>query len=366
MKIAYHITAHGYGHGVRSCDILRALFETDPGVEVTAVTGLPEAFVRNRLPGVGAGLRFHDARFDLGMVQLDSVRVDVPETLRRVRALLDRAEDLTAAHARWLEQGGYDLVVSDIPAMPIEAAARAGLPSIGVSNFSWSWIYEGLAGLDPAWCDISAAFARSYAKTGLLLRLPFSDAMTEFPRRRDVGLLARPGRRDRDRLAALTGADPGKRWALLSFSTLDWDAAALREVSALRDVEFFTILPLRWDAPNVQPVDREAFAVPDLFASVDVVVTKPGYGVLSECVANDLPIVHVDRDHFRETPVLQRAIARHLRHAFLPPEDLYAGRIGAYIETALSCPPPPEPVPRGGDLECARVMLAARGGAGIP
>ncbi|MFO1492746.1 MAG: hypothetical protein U1F77_18060 [Kiritimatiellia bacterium] len=329
-------------------------------MEVVAVTGLPEAFLRNRVPRAGPRLTFHDARFDLGMVQVDSVRVDVPESLRQVRALLARAGDLTAGQARWLERGGFDLVVSDIPALPVEAAARAGIPSIATSNFSWAWIYEGLAEQDPAWREIAETFARSYRMTGLLLRMPFAEEMTVFPHRRDVGLLARPGRRDRDRLAALTGADPARRWVLLSFTTLDWDAAALREVSALRDLDFFTILPLRWDAPNLHPVDRESFAVPDLFASVDAVVTKPGYGVVSECVANDLPVVHVDRDHFRETPVLQRAIARHLRHAFLPPDDLYAGRIGPYIEAALACPPPPDLVPRGGDLECARAMLETR------
>ena len=79
MQIAYYITAHGYGHGVRSCDILSALYRKDPGVEITVTTDLPESFLRNRVPG--KGFTFRLGAFDVGMVQTDSIRVDVEATL---------------------------------------------------------------------------------------------------------------------------------------------------------------------------------------------------------------------------------------------------------------------------------------------
>lgn len=352
-SIAYHITAHGYGHGVRSCDVINALLRAEPDLELHLVTGLSPEFLRNRIRG---NVQVHDRRFDSGMVQLDSVRVDLPASLRAAQALVARRSDLVAAETRWLRETGVGAVVADIPAMPVEAAARAGIPSLAVGNFSWSWIYAEFMG-EPGWAAVIDAFTQGYRETDLLLRLPFSEPMELFPRRVDVPLLAHPGRADRARLATLTGADPGKPWVLLSFTTLDWDAAAVAEVARLRDLEFFTILPLRWDAPNIRAVDRRAFAVPDLFATVDAVLTKPGYGVLSECIANARPMVYVDRRHFRETPILVDAIRRTLRHAEISAEDLYAGRLGPAIRQALSCPPPPETVPGGGAEACARHIL---------
>jgi hypothetical protein len=357
-SIAYYITAHGYGHGVRSCDILNALLRAAPQLDVQVVTGLPPDFLRNRIRG---NVRIHNRCFDAGMVQLDSVRVDLPASLHAAQAMLSDRPARVAEEAAWLRSEGIGAVLADIPAMPLEASARVGIPSIAVGNFSWSWIYSEFAD-EPGWPDVIDAFAEGYRGTDLLLRLPFAEPMEIFPRRVDVPVLASPGKGDRQRLSALTGADPAKSWVLLSFTTLDWTADAVAEVSRLRDLEFFTILPLRWDAPNIHPVDRRAFPVPDLFATVDAVLTKPGYGVLSECIANGRPIVFVDRQHFRETPILVEAIRRTLRHAEISAENLYAGRLGTAIQQALSFPPPTETVPGGGAEICAGHILAHLGG----
>src|SRR5574342_361665 len=84
--IAYYVSAHGYGHGVRSCDIIRALNETHPAVTVHMVTLLPASFLSNRT-GPGRN-RIRARSFDVGMVQLDSIRVDVDATLAEAVQLL--------------------------------------------------------------------------------------------------------------------------------------------------------------------------------------------------------------------------------------------------------------------------------------
>ena len=49
VHIAYYISSHGYGHAVRSCDIIRALNRLYPAVEVTITTDMPPAFLKDRL-----------------------------------------------------------------------------------------------------------------------------------------------------------------------------------------------------------------------------------------------------------------------------------------------------------------------------
>jgi hypothetical protein len=60
-------------------------------------------------------------------------------------------------------------------------------------------------------------------------------------------------------------------------------------------------------------------------AAVDVVVTKPGYGIISECVANDTALLYTDRGHFIEYGVLVREMPRYLRCAYLPQAEVLTG-----------------------------------------
>ena len=350
--IAYYVTAHGYGHGVRSCDVIRALRESYPDLRVVVVSDLPEPFLRSRLPARGVALR--RAAFDVGMVQVDSIRVDLPATLAAVREVYARRRDLVAREARWLEQERVAVVVADLPSLPLEAAAAAGLPRLAVGNFAWDWIYEEFQEQDPAWAEIVAQVRAGYAAADLLLRLPFAEEMTAFPRRTDIPLVARPGRADRARLARLTGADPGRHWVLLSFTSLDWDAAALARVERLKEHDFFTVRPLAWSRRNVHAVDRADMSFSDVIASVDAVVSKPGFGILSDCVVNDKPLVYAERTDFREYAVLVQGIERHLRHLHLPAERLYRGDLGEALRLIGRAPPPPRRLRAGGDLVAAQ------------
>lgn len=357
MSLAYYITAHGYGHGTRSCDILRAVREAAPELPIAVVSDLPRDFLSARLPG--AGWSFRSGRFDVGMAQVDSIRVDVPATLAECRALVARASALQREEEAYLKSSGVRAVVCDIPAIPLAAARACGVPAIAVGNFAWDWIYEAFAASDPGWRPVIDHFQNGYAQCDLLLRLPFAEPMAAFPLKRDIGVPARPGAPRRAEIARCTGADPAKRWVLLSFTSLDWSPDALKRVRALRDWEFFTVRPLAWSGPNLHALNRREVAYSDALASCDAVLTKPGFGVLAECAVNDKPMIYVERSDFREYPVLEAAVRRHFRHVHLPADRLYRGELRAALEAIESAPPAREPVPAGGDRAAADAILSA-------
>ena len=357
--IAYYITAHGFGHGVRSCDILRAVHQRCPATRVIIVTDLPKAFLENRLPGIPCEIR--RGVFDTGLVQRDSVRADVEASLSCALELLGRRDELLRRECDFIRERDVGLVVADIPAIPLEAAAREGIPGVAVGNFSWNWIYAEFVARDPRWQEVVASFEQGYACADLLLRLPFAEEMTAFPRHMDLPVVAEPGTARRDELAALTGAPPDRRWVLLSFSTLDWDAAALDRVAQLDDYVFFTVLPLAWDRPTIFSVDPGKMAYADILASVDAVVTKPGFGVLSECVVNRKPMVYVERTDFREYAVLEKAVQRYLRHQHIPAQRLYLGDLGDALDTLWLQPEPRDVPPVGGGRLAAEQLLARIG-----
>jgi L-arabinokinase len=86
----------------------------------------------------------------------------------------------------------------------------------------------------------------------------------------------------------------------------------------------------------------------DLVHAADVVLTKPGFVIIAECLANDTALVYTSRGAFREYDVLVREMPRFLRCAFISHADLFAGRWRAVLNAAYSSPEPPAKPPTNG------------------
>jgi len=96
----------------------------------------------------------------------------------------------------------------------------------------------------------------------------------------------------------------------------------------------------------------------DLVAACDVVLTKPGYGIVSECVANGTAIVYTPRGAFAEYPILVNHIERWLRHAFIDQSDLLSGRWRRSLDRAMECARPSGCPPTNG-AEVIADMISA-------
>jgi hypothetical protein len=60
----------------------------------------------------------------------------------------------------------------------------------------------------------------------------------------------------------------------------------------------------------------------DLLKACDFVLTKPGYGILSESYLANTPVIYTDRGDFAEYPYLVDALEKFHFAAFLPQSDL--------------------------------------------
>ena len=86
-------------------------------------------------------------------------------------------------------------------------------------------------------------------------------------------------------------------------------------------------------------------------------MTKPGYGILSDCVANAKPMVYAEREDFIEYPLLERELKRYLKNVHIPAAELYAGRLGAALAAVESAPAPLETLPAGGAEMAADILM---------
>ena len=353
-KVAYYITAHGYGHGTRSCDVLNAIRRAGPDVPIIVKTDLPSDFMSSRLL---ENIEVLPGAFDLGLVQKDSIHVDLEASIETLTQLYESEYELIEQEQQFLLDEDIGVVVADIPAIPLAAAQATGIPNIGCSNFGWNWIYSEFVNADPRWQVFVDKFQSVYEKTDLLLRQPFSESMSSFPNIIDLPLLAKPGTNRRPLIAEAHGADPAKPWVLLSFTTLNLNFQALEKLKTLRGFELFTVEPLEWPGPGIHSISRSLSSFSDVMASVDLVVTKPGFGIVSECIANDKPIIYSDRKNFLEYPVLVNSIEQYCRYAFIPNTDLYAGDLEYALTLALKAPAPKKQIERGGAERAAQEIL---------
>lgn len=347
ISIAYYISSHGYGHGVRSCGIIRAINTLYPQLNIQIVSNLPSSFLANQFEPGRNSIRAES--FDVGMTQIDSIRVDVPSTLAKLKQFYSQRKERVEREAAYLEKQSISLIVVDIPALPLEAAALVGIPRLAVGNFAWDWIYSEFLSQDTGWKSIVDILRKEYAKTDLLLRLPFCEEMNAFPHIEDIPLVTSPGKSRRTEIAGVTQCDPAKKWILLSFTTLEWNDEALSKVESIREYEFFTVRPLEWKRSNIHILDRSRMTFSDMLASMDAVISKPGFGILSDCIANKKPLIYADRSNFLEYQILVDAIRKHVRHVHIPATKLYLGDLLESLDRIWESLEPSEILPLGGD-----------------
>ena len=126
----------------------------------------------------------------------------------------------------------------------------------------------------------------------------------------------------------------GRPAVLLSFGGVGLSGLDLSGYGRLRDYEFLVTGadgdgPLPDNARLLAPdaLAAAALAYPDLVAAVDVVVTKPGYGIVTDCIGARTRLVYTDRGDFPEYPILVAGMAQYLPAEFASNDEIRQGRL---------------------------------------
>ena len=218
---------------------------------------------------------------------------------------------------------------------------------------------------EPGFAEPARAAATAYARAHLLLELPFAGDLGAFPRREAVPMVARPQRRPREETRRLLGLGP-EPVVLVSFGGLGLPAFDPRVLEGLSDYRF-VLETDEADLPaNVTGLSREGLEARglwylDVIGAADVVVTKPGYGIVTDCIAAGTRLVYTDRGDFPEYPILVAEMARYVPSAYVSNDDLRRGRLEGALERVLEEPPPPPPRLDGAEVAAKRLLEVAAG-----
>jgi hypothetical protein len=363
--VCFYISGHGFGHASRQIEIINALGASRPDLTMVVRTSAAQwLFERTaRVPIVLLA-----GECDTGVVQIDSLRLDARETMRNAAAFYGTFDARVSREVDLLRAHDVRFVVADAPPLGPAAAAAHGVPSVVVSNFTWDWIYEAYASADPAAVDVLAIIRDAYRQADAAWRLPMHGGFATFATIVDVPFVARHARHDRVHVRGTLGLPRDRPLVLSSFGGYGVDGLDAGRLDCLAD--YSVVLTHRASSDVVpssagihQIVEADLYGsglrYEDLVGACDVVATKPGYGIIAECVANRTAVLYTPRGHFVEYGVLVREMPRVLRCEYINHEDLFAGRWHAALDRLLSSPPPPD-TPRTDGAEVVAAMVRER------
>ena len=358
---AFYISGHGFGHASRQIEIINALGTCVPSLSILVRTSAPRwLFERTlRVP-----VTWLPGECDTGVAQFDSLNLDPRATILQAAEFHRTFDERTRREAELLREHDAAVVIADAPPLACAAASRAGVPCVVVANFTWDWIYEGYPehleeapGLLP---EIRDAYAQATAGW----RLPMHGGFASIATVADVPFVARHATHARADVRARLGLQPDRPLVLTSFGGYGVKNVDLARLDCL---DVYTVIVTEHGGPRHEPAPG-VLAIPegaiyesglryeDLVAAVDVVATKPGYGIISECLANGAAMLYTSRGVFREYDVLVAEMPRFLRSRFIDHDALLAGRWRAPLDALLSAPPPPDrPATHGARVIAERV-----------
>jgi hypothetical protein len=356
--IFYYVSGHGFGHAVRSAQVVSEVLKRRPDVPIWVRTAAPIWLFPARA-------LVEPVQLDAGVLQRGSLNVRRRDTLQAYADLVRTESERITEEVSLAQSRGVTCVVADIPSPAFEIARNLDVPGIGVANFCWHWIYEPYARQFPAFEHLVRHIKAQEGLATMLLRLPFAWEFDCFQNVVDVPLIGRRATLGREETRRKLGIDRDRRVALLSFGGFGLNGLGQERLKRWKTWLFLNTNssqpPTR--SGNVQNVADPDLSYVDLMVASDVIVTKPGFGIVSDALVNRVPVLYSDRGEFREYAVLSRGLRTLGRAKYIPRQALMAGALGPYLDALIENDHPWTPMDTSGAKVIAEQILRAATGS---
>lgn len=334
--IIYYISGHGYGHSTRSIELIKTLMERNSDLFFHIRTDAPKWIFKLNLD---SNYELHHVTLDVGAVQETSFHIDKKKTFEAVANLYQQKDEIVKRESAFAAHTGANLIIADIPPLAFDIAKAAGIPSIGLANFSWDWIYQDYLDEIPEFNSVIRQIKSSYNKADLLLRLPFYGDLSAFPKIVDIPLIARKPTTPKNQVQKLLEINPREspKLILLAFRAGDLKEVDFEKIESMPGFMFVT-LGLVKNHRNCVNLPPNFIRFPDLLHACDAAISKPGYGLVAEIIANQTPLLYTTRDDFVELDVLISGLNEFAVAEELPREDFFAGNWQEHLEKLFQKP----------------------------
>jgi L-arabinokinase len=305
-RIAYFVSSHGFGHAARTRTILQQLHSC---AEVTVFSTTPTWFWGD----VSVDHIHYQA--DIGCIQQGTLSIAEDATSDAFRAFLADSQNRFTWFSGICSRNPFNLIVTDIAPEPLDFAYRLGIPSALIANFTWVEIYNQM----PLLSDLIPTILKQYQMAdrtyipGFQTGMTWADNTVIVDPVAEIGMCIRSTLDPDNLYARIVYIDAG-RWG----TDIGWgNASSFSDTLFIRVGQFLDGLP-----PNILQLAFGTVKHADLIRSVDLVVSKPGYGIVTECLANQAHWCCIPRVGFAEDDVLIKIAEKFGRFSMADPKQL--------------------------------------------
>lgn len=314
------ITNHGFGHATRTASIANTIQKLCPEVLLIIVTTAPRWLLESYIEG---DFILRQRAFDLGVIQADSLTMDKPATLEKLREIKKNYKSLIASEVNFIRQNRVNIILADIPFLAVGFAEATDIPCWMISNFGWDFIYRDWGG---EFTEIADWISDWYGKSNRLFRLPFHEPMSAFTNIIDVGLTGGSPHFSPDELRSNWQINTTlEKTILLTFGGLGLQEIPYANISKFPDLQFITFDFLAPDLPNLIKVTNRQYRPVDFMPICGRIISKPGYGTFSEATLLEVPVVTIPRDDFAEAAYMLAGLADYNHHQILTAPEFFQG-----------------------------------------
>jgi UDP:flavonoid glycosyltransferase YjiC (YdhE family) len=334
-SILFYITGHGFGHAIRSQQVIRALGTIRRQLRIYVRTTAPEWIFHDTTPPI----HYSHQAIDTGIVQTDSLHMDLSKTLAACRAIYTNPQKLIEQELAFIKNTAIDLVVGDTPPLAFEIAAQAGVPSVSITNFTWDVIYRAYVKSFPEFAPLIATMTQYYGKATAALTLPYPCDTVMFPRQQAIPWITRTSDLIKEQARQTFNLPQAATIVLLAFGGLGLDRLPWNQLARQQRYFFVTTGTSHRQESNLLTLPATQTHYQDLLRTADAIITKPGYGIVADVLAQRVPVLYTDRGDFAEYPQLVAALSDCATAEFIPQQELLRGNWSPYLSRLLAKPP---------------------------
>ncbi|HDR7673486.1 TPA: hypothetical protein QCX88_001523 [Bacillus wiedmannii] len=295
----FYVSEYGFGHATRCIALIREMLNVRKDVQIIVCNSFALQFLRTSLTGYGDRVIFHDVETDVGFILKEhSLDLDKEKLGQSYEEFCAKLPQKINNEIDFLSTFSVDCIISDISPIAFEIADKLEVPSIGISNFTWYTAYKNIIP------DNSLqVFKNMYKKMDCFYTLAGSNE-EDFARLNTTSFnfYSRTINPLEVKKLRKTLNPTGEKQIIFMPLGMKIDIGDITKLPLWNDERYVFIVShnMNIEHNNVHKIPRKYTESQNYVAVADCIISKAGWGTISEAILQNKPLVIIDRESMNE------------------------------------------------------------------
>ena len=303
FHIVVDISSNGFGHVAQLAPILNSL-SSNYDLKFTIRTAVKYRLCKEFFD---FDFSYQDPPPDPEIVMKGPLEVDSLSFFKEYMSLYNNWSDIVVGDSRTLKHLGANLVISNISPVSFSSSSVLGIPSIGICSLNWADIFLAYCSFDPLYKEILQLIRSAYSEASKIIKLEPHMPMEWLQNSISVGPVAQLGSDRRELLKQKFKFDKLVSVNLGGILPIDTDVS----LPSIDSVTWIVPNSLAAKRSDIIPSSELKIPVIDILTTSDALLSKAGYGSVTECSVNSTRLMYTLRDDWGENIFLQSWMASH-------------------------------------------------------